>query len=137
MNREQFLNALRKALQGMEPDEAESVIAYYSEMIDDRMEAGMSEEAAVKAMEPVKEIAGRVLEEGGFSDEKQRKESDAERQEIRRPAENIKEVFIQAEGKRVRIVSDDDADGVTLHYRIGNGDIFRLHEEEGVLMLCQ
>ncbi|MBO4836816.1 MAG: DUF4097 family beta strand repeat protein [Clostridia bacterium] len=135
MNREQFLNALRKALQGMEPDEAESVIAYYSEMIDDRMEAGMSEEAAVKAMEPVKEIAGRVLEEGGFSDEKQRKESDAERQEIRRPAENIKEVFIQAEGKRVRIVSDDDADGVTLHYRIGNGDIFRLHEEEGVLML--
>lgn len=135
MNREQFLNALREALQGMDPEEIEGVISYYSEMIDDRMEAGMSEEAAVKAMEPVRDIAGRVLEDAGAAEKREEKTAVPERQEICRPAENVREVRIQAEGKRVHVLSEDDTDGVTLHYRIGSADIYRLHEEDGILVL--
>ena len=47
MTREQFLEQLRQALSGMKAEELEGVISYYDEMLDDRMEAGMTEEAAV------------------------------------------------------------------------------------------
>ena len=63
MTREQFLEQLRQALSGMKAEELEGVISYYDEMLDDRMEAGMTEEAAVNAMEPVQVIAARVLSE--------------------------------------------------------------------------
>ena len=49
MTREQFLEQLRQALSGMKAEELEGVISCYDEMLDDRMEAGMTEEAAVNA----------------------------------------------------------------------------------------
>ena len=42
MTREQFLEQLRQALSGMKAEELEGVISYYDEMLDDRMEAGMT-----------------------------------------------------------------------------------------------
>ncbi len=135
MTREQFLNDLKAALSGMKEEEREGVIAYYAEMIDDRMEAGMTEEAAVKAMEPVKEIASRVLEEAGMGESKAQPSGKDNWQEIRRPAEAIRELRIQAENKRVHISSAEDAKEVSLRYCIGSNDIFRLHEDDGVLTL--
>ena len=44
MNKQAFLERLRKALSGLPPKEQEERITFYSEMIDDRMEEGLSEE---------------------------------------------------------------------------------------------
>lgn len=134
MTREQFLNDLKAALAGMQESEIEGVLTYYGEMIDDRMEAGMSEEAAVKAMEPVREIAARVLEEAGVAEEKPCGTEKKDAQEICRPAEAVQELQIQAECKRIRIVTAEEPQ-VMLRYTIGSGDIFQLHEDGGVLSL--
>ena len=51
MNKEEFLNSLRKRLKGLPNNEIEERISFYSEMIDDRVEEGMSEEEAILQME--------------------------------------------------------------------------------------
>ena len=92
MTRELFLKDLNNALAGLGGEEVESILAYYSEMIDDRMEAGMTEEDAVNAMEPVETIASRVLSEAegeekaeAAPEEKAPEKNDPEK-EIRRNA---------------------------------------------------
>ena len=67
MTRAQFLNDLYRRLagNGMDKDQAEQHLTYYAEMLADRMEEGMSEDAAVASMEDVDTIARRILEEEG------------------------------------------------------------------------
>lgn len=136
MTRELFLQDLNNALAGMDDDEVESILAYYSEMIDDRMEAGMTEEDAVNAMEPVDVIASRVLSEAHEEkpkDEAAKENNDAQ-QEICRSAQDVQELVINAENQRVHLMAGD-GDEVILRYRIEDGDIYQLHEEGGVLSL--
>ncbi len=133
MIREEFLNELKNALSGMDEDEISSVLAYYSEMIDDRVEAGMSEEDAVNAMEPVETIAARVLSEAGIAEEKT-EEKDSPDKEIRKNAECVKELHVLADNQRVHLMTGD-TDEIVLRYRIEEGDIYQLHEENGVLTL--
>lgn len=136
MTREQFLNELKAALNGMKEEELEGVLSYYGEMIDDRVEAGMTEEAAVKAMEPVKEIAGRVLEEAGMAEEKPKNTEKGNWQRIARPADSVALLRVQAECKRIRVITEEDAAAeVCLRYCIGTNDIYQLHEDGGVLTL--
>jgi uncharacterized membrane protein len=63
MNKEQFLLALYDALRGLPIDDVERSIAYYREMIDERVEDGMSEEQAVAELGDVEEIARKITEE--------------------------------------------------------------------------
>ena len=56
MNKQAFLERLRKALSGLLPKEQEERITFYSEMIDDRMEEGLSEEEAVASIGTWEEI---------------------------------------------------------------------------------
>lgn len=56
MNKEQFLSAMCYRLQGVSSLERQKTVDYYAEMIDDRIEDGMSEEDAVAAMGDVDEI---------------------------------------------------------------------------------
>lgn len=54
MRKSEFINILRQELKGYPHDSVEDSIQYYSEMIDDRMEDGMSEEEAVsKVGDPI------------------------------------------------------------------------------------
>ncbi len=50
MNKSEFLNELSERLSTLPESEAEKTINYYSEMIDDRIEDGETEQAAVKAI---------------------------------------------------------------------------------------
>ena len=50
MNKTEFLDALRHALGKLPSYEVEQSIAFYAEMIDDRIEDGMSEQEAVAAL---------------------------------------------------------------------------------------
>lgn len=140
MTRELFLKDLNNALAGLGGEEVESILAYYSEMIDDRMEAGMTEEDAVNAMEPVDTIASRVLSEAEGEDqaeeipeEKAPEKNDPEK-EIRRSAEEVTEFVITADNQRVHLTTGDTEE-IVLRYRINDGDIYQLHEENGVMTL--
>ena len=50
MNKKEFLSELRGRLSDLPEQEIEERLLFYSEMIDDRMEEGLSEEEAVKAI---------------------------------------------------------------------------------------
>ena len=63
MNKTEFSDALRRALGKLPSYEVEQSIAFYLEMIDDRMEDGMSEADVVAALGPVGAIAAQIIAE--------------------------------------------------------------------------
>lgn len=63
MTKIQFLMSLHDKLSGLPRDEVEERLAFYSEMIEDRMEEGLAEEEAVAAVGSVEEIAGQIAAE--------------------------------------------------------------------------
>ena len=61
MNKQEFITQLRAKLSGLPTQDVEERLAFYSEMIDDRMEEGLSEEEAVTAIGTVDEIAEQIV----------------------------------------------------------------------------
>lgn len=61
MNKQQFLAELRKHLFGLPQDDIKQSLDYYAEMIDDRIEDGISEEDAVSDIGDPQEIAKQIL----------------------------------------------------------------------------
>ena len=61
MNKADFLAALRKGLAGLPEEEIEERLTFYSEMIDDRVEEGLSEEEAVARIGPVELVVSQIL----------------------------------------------------------------------------
>ena len=61
MNKTEFLAALERALRGLPQKDVEERLAFYGELIDDRMEEGLSEEEAVAERGSVDEIAKQTL----------------------------------------------------------------------------
>ena len=67
MTKGDFLASLRARLAGLPQREAEERVRFYEEMIDDRMEEGLSEEEAVAAVGTVEEVARQIAEEIPFT----------------------------------------------------------------------
>lgn len=63
MNKAEFLGELRRRLKGLPQNETEERIAFYGEVIDDRIEEGVSEEDAVRELGNVDTIAAQILED--------------------------------------------------------------------------
>ena len=63
MKREEFIEALKLALNNLPEQEIQSSLAYFNEMIDDRIDEGMTEEEAIADMGRVDEIATKLLAE--------------------------------------------------------------------------
>ncbi len=61
MDKQEFLTQLGKELSCLPQDDVEERLNFYSEMIDDRMEEGRSEEDAVSAVGSVEDIAGQII----------------------------------------------------------------------------
>lgn len=61
MSKQEFLALLRKGLSGLPQDDIEERLTFYSEMIEDRIEEGLSEEEAVSAVGSVYEIVAQVI----------------------------------------------------------------------------
>lgn len=63
MSKEIFLNNLRERLKSYPSEETDKSIAYYSEMIDDRIEDGMNEEDVIASLGSVDDIANKIINE--------------------------------------------------------------------------
>lgn len=61
MNKQEFLAELRKGLSGLPQVDIEERLSFYGEMIDDRMEEGLSEHEAVSAIGSVKDVISQIL----------------------------------------------------------------------------
>ena len=67
MNKQQFLDELRRRLTGLPQEELDERILFYSEMIDDRVEDGLTEEEAVAGIGTVDSIVEQIMEETPLS----------------------------------------------------------------------
>ena len=63
MTKREFLEAIRKGISTLSTDDINKSIRYYSEMIDDRIEDGVSEEEAVAAMGNPDDVIAEILSE--------------------------------------------------------------------------
>lgn len=61
MSKQEFLAQLRKGLFGVPQDDIEERLTFYSEMIDDRMEDGLSEEDAIREIGSIDEIVSQTI----------------------------------------------------------------------------
>ena len=61
MNKQEFLTELRKGLSGLPQDDIEERLAFYGEMLDDRIEEGLSEDAAVAEIGDADEIVRQTV----------------------------------------------------------------------------
>ena len=66
MKKQEFLSRLEQALSGLPGEELQERLAFYGESIEDRMEEGLAEEAAVEELGSVEEIAAQILAETPF-----------------------------------------------------------------------
>ena len=63
MNKQEFLTALEGALTGLPREDVSERLAFYGEMIDDRMEEGLSEAEAVAAVGDIDSIVSQTVED--------------------------------------------------------------------------
>ena len=63
MNKAEFLEQLRSSLNGLPQGEIAERISFYEEIIDDRIEEGLSEEEAIEAVGPVNTIVLQTVAE--------------------------------------------------------------------------
>ncbi len=63
MRKDEFLGLLRKELSGLPDEDIQKSLEYYGEMISDRMEDGIDEEAAVEAVGKPSDAAESILSE--------------------------------------------------------------------------
>ncbi len=61
MSKQEFIAQLRKGLSGLPQNDIEERLTFYSEMIDDRMEEGLSEIDAVREIGPVDVIISQII----------------------------------------------------------------------------
>ncbi len=61
MCKQEFLDRLSARLSGLPRQDVDEHLAFYAEMIDDRIEEGLSEEAAVAAIGSVETVASQII----------------------------------------------------------------------------
>ena len=63
MNKQEFITRLKEGLNGLPEDDIRERIEFYEEMIDDRIEEGLTEEEAVAEIGPTDEIVSQIIAE--------------------------------------------------------------------------
>ena len=63
MRKQEFLLKLKRKISRIPKNELNERLNFYSEMIDDRVEAGFSEEEAVARIGTVEDVASQILKE--------------------------------------------------------------------------
>lgn len=68
MKKDEFLKKLQIGLTGLPKNSIEDKISFYSEMIDDRIEDGLSEEEALEQIGSVNDVISQILSETPITD---------------------------------------------------------------------
>ena len=68
MSKREFLARLRRGLVGLPQDDLEERLIFYSEMIDDRMEEGLSEEEAIIEIGSVDQVISNIIDDTPLTD---------------------------------------------------------------------
>ena len=63
MNKQEFLDLLKDRLSGLPSGDVEERLSFWSEIIDDRMEEGLTESEAIAAVGSVEEISAQIISE--------------------------------------------------------------------------
>ena len=63
MTKQEFLDSLQRSLSGLPQEDIYERLSFYDEMIDDRIEEGLTEEEAVSGLGTAEEIADQILAE--------------------------------------------------------------------------
>ena len=63
MNKREFIKKLKEMLSDLPEKEINERIEFYSEMIDDRIEDGLTEEQAIKDIGTVEEVSKQIIDE--------------------------------------------------------------------------
>jgi len=63
MTKKEFLSRIRSGLGGLPKDEIEQRVSFYEEIIDDKIEEGLSEERAVESLGGVDSVIDNILSE--------------------------------------------------------------------------
>ncbi|GEM_PF-6065777 len=79
MNKQEFLRALEAEFEGFSFDRLTEVLDFYGEMIDERVESGMTEEEAVEKIGSPRDAAAGIIEQEGL---KKKPEENASPEEI-------------------------------------------------------
>lgn len=61
MKKYEFLSELKNRLSGLPQEDIEKTVDYYSEIIDDRIEDGIKEEDAIKAIGSIDDVVSKIL----------------------------------------------------------------------------
>ena len=73
MNKQEFLVELRRKLKGLPKSEIDERINFYSEMIDDHIEEGLSEEESVAKIGCTDDISRQIIDEAAVTKPKRKK----------------------------------------------------------------
>lgn len=84
MNKFEFLTLLRERLSGLPCEDIEKTLDYYSEMIDDRVEEGLTEDEAVAALGNLDTIVTQAFADSAAFNANARKEESAKEPPKRR-----------------------------------------------------
>ena len=63
MSKQEFLSRLKKELSGLPEDDIAERLDFYAEMIDERMDDGLSEEEAIADIGPIEKIVSETIAE--------------------------------------------------------------------------
>ncbi len=75
MKRSEFLERLKNGLSGLSEGEIAEHLSFYGEMIDDRIEEGLSEEEAIESVGNAENIAFQIMQDHGSVEAKKSKPS--------------------------------------------------------------
>lgn len=135
MTKYAYLAELAECLEGIPEEEINKTIAYYNEIIEDRMEEGLTEEAAVGALEHPYEVARQLLVEL-LTRPSSREEPEHEtlprgsytlkKQQFL--AADVREVKIQEENASVRLLCSTD-EWIHVSYGESEMDGYDIHQE--------
>ena len=67
MNKQEYLARLRAGLAGLPQEDIDERVSFYCEMIDDRVEEGLSEEEAVEGVGDVNDVISQTVAETPFA----------------------------------------------------------------------
>lgn len=93
MNKRSFIEQLNKSLRNINSDERRNIIEYYSEIIDDKIENGMSEKEAVKELGSIDLIIGQCKSEYIMKNMDYKRENKSDNKKEKRPS-NGRNIFI-------------------------------------------